>query len=150
MPHSYTNLVCHVVFGTKGREPWLQNEIRPAVLHFLGGGIKENGGIVLEINGMPDHVHILAKLRPDRTISDLLRDIKARSSGWIHSTYPDLVGFAWQSGYGAFSVSRSQVNVVRSYIQRQEEHHRDKPFAEEFVRLLIAHDVEFDERYLWD
>jgi REP-associated tyrosine transposase len=150
MAHSYTNLLYHIVFGTKGREPWLRKAILADVLNFLGGGIKEQGGICLEINGMPDHVHILAKLRPDHSVSDILRDIKARSSGWIHSTYADLACFAWQSGYGAFSVSHSQRDNVGEYIRNQEEHHRDKPFAREFIQLLIAHEVEFDERYLWD
>jgi putative transposase len=150
MAHSYTNLLVHVVFGTKGREPWLGEAVLPQVLHFLGGGVYEQGGIPLEINGIADHVHILARVRQDRALSDVLREIKARSSGWIHNQFPDLPRFAWQKGYGAFSVSHSQVEVVRAYIRNQEEHHRNKPFAVEFVQLLRAHEIEFDERYLWE
>jgi putative transposase len=150
MSQSYTNLLVHIVFGTKHREPWLEKRILPELFKVLGADIRELQGIPLEINGVADHVHILAKVRQDRKLSDLLRDIKARSSGWIHRTFPELSAFAWQNGYGAFSVSQSQVEVVRRYIQNQEEHHKTKPFAEEFIQFLIANEIEFDERYLWD
>ncbi len=150
MPQSYTNILVHIVFGTKHREPLLEKRILPSVLDFLAGGVKEQHGITLAINGVVDHVHILAKVRQDRAVSDLVRDIKARSSGWIHRTYPELSSFAWQKGYGAFSVSQSQLEVVRQYIANQEEHHKTKPFAEEFIQFLVANEIEFDERYLWD
>ena len=150
MAQSYTNILVHIVFGTKHREPLLERRILPSVLDFLAGGVKEQQGITLAINGVVDHVHILAKVRQDRTVSDLVRDIKARSSGWIHRTYPELSSFAWQRGYGAFSVSQSQIEVVRQYIANQEEHHKTKPFAEEFVQFLVANEIEYDERYLWD
>jgi REP element-mobilizing transposase RayT len=150
MAQSYTNILVHIIFGTKHREPLLEKRILPSVLDFLAGGVKEQQGITLAINGVVDHVHILAKVRQDRTISDLLRDIKARSSGWIHRTYPELSSFAWQNGFGAFSVSQSQIEVVRQYIANQEEHHKTKPFAEEFVQFLVANEIEFNERYLWD
>src|SRR5262249_13692175 len=128
----------------------LEKRILPELFKVLGADIRELQGIPLEINGVADHVHILAKVRQDRALSDLLRDIKAHSSGWIHRKFPELSAFAWQNGYGAFIVSHSQVAVVRRYIQNQEEHHKTKPFAEEFIQFLIANEIEFDERYLWD
>jgi REP element-mobilizing transposase RayT len=150
MPHSYTQLVYHLVFATKERRPLLVPEIRPRVHAYLGGAVRDEGGTALLINGTADHVHILARLRQDKAISDVLRDIKANSTGWIHRTFPELQAFAWQGGYGAFTVSTSQVPRVRRYIENQEEHHRTQTFEEEFVALLKKHRIEFDERYLWD
>ena len=147
---SYTNLLYHLVFSTKRREPWLNAELRPRLCEYLGGGIRAEKGIALAINSMPDHVHILAKLRQDKAVSDILRGIKANSSGWIHRTFPELKGFAWQEGYGAFTVSHSQVDRVREYIRDQEKHHQRSTFQEEFLRLLKAHGIEFDEKYLWE
>jgi REP element-mobilizing transposase RayT len=109
--HSYTNLLYHIVFSTKQREPWLDATIRPRVWEYLGGAIRGEGGVPLIVNGVADHVHILAKLRQDIAVSDVLRAIKANSSGWIHETFPHLAGFAWQVGYGAFSVSHSRSRV---------------------------------------
>jgi putative transposase len=150
MPHSYTNLVYHIVFSTKERRPSLDAALRPRLWEYLGGAVREEGGIALVINGVADHVHILAKLRQDKAVSDVMRAIKANSSGWIHDTFPQIEGFAWQCGYGAFSVSASQVPKVRRYIERQEEHHRLRSYQDEFVAFLKAHGVEYDERYLWD
>ena len=99
---------------------------------------------------MDDHVHILPKIRQDHALSDIVRDIKARSSGWIHRTLPHLAIFGWQNGYGAFSVSHSEFPSVREYIQNQEQHHRSVPFRDEFTQLLRIHDIEYDERYLWN
>jgi len=148
MPQSYTNILVHIVFSTKERQPWLDESVRHQLFQFLGGGIKYHGGIPLEINGTIDHVHILAKIRQDIALSDLVRDIKARSSGWIKEVFPALSMFAWQKGYGAFSVSLSEAPKVRHYILNQEEHHRTASFGDEFVRLLQAHEIEYDERYL--
>jgi REP element-mobilizing transposase RayT len=115
----------------------------------MGGIIKEKGGIALIINGVADHVHILAKMRPDRSVSQLLSDIKSRSSGWVHRTVPDRVRFAWQTGYGAFTVSQSQAGRVSQYIANQEAHHRQMPFKDELRGLLRKHGVEIDEELLW-
>jgi REP element-mobilizing transposase RayT len=148
--HSFTNLLYHIVFSTKGRHPWLSAEVRPRLFAYLGGLIREEGGIALGINGMPEHVHLLAKLRQDRAVSDVVRAVKANSSGWVHRTFEDLVAFAWQTGYGAFSVSQSQVQRVQEYIANQEEHHRNRRYEDEFRSLLRAHGVEFTEEELWD
>jgi REP element-mobilizing transposase RayT len=149
MSHSFTNLLYHIVFSTKERQPWLDADLGPRVYPYLGGLVRAEGGIALLVNGMPDHVHILAKLRQDRAVSDVVRAVKANSSGWIHQTFPAAEAFAWQTGYGAFSVSYSQVERVQSYIANQEEHHRNRPFQQEFRALLQAHGIEFQEEDLW-
>jgi REP element-mobilizing transposase RayT len=98
MAHSYTELLYHVIFSTKRREPFLVPSVLPRLCEYLGGGVRGEGGTALIVNGMPDHIHILARLRQDAALSDVLRAIKANSSGWIHETFPELHGFAWQSG----------------------------------------------------
>jgi REP element-mobilizing transposase RayT len=149
MAHSYTCLLYHLVFSTKGREPWLQAELRPRLWEYLSGAIRSEGGFCLLANGVSDHVHLLARLRQDRAVSDVLRSIRANSSGWIHECFPKLQSFHWQDGYGAFTVSRSRAQVVLRYIANQEVHHRRLTFQEEFLALLKAHEIEYDERYLW-
>ena len=149
MSQSYCNLVYHLVFSTKGRHGWLNDEIRPRTNEYLGGAIRDEGGKALIVNGTADHVHLLVSLRQDKALSEVLRNVKAHSSGWIHRTFPKAGGFSWQAGYAAFTVSPSQVEKARQYITRQEEHHRQRSFEEEFVELLKAHGVEFEERYLW-
>ena len=148
MSSSYCNLLYHIVFSTKGREPWLTPVIRPRVHRYLGGAIRSENGIALIVNGTGDHVHILAKLRQDKAISKTIGEVKANSSSWISRTFQDTVGFGWQEGYGAFTVSESQVSKVHRYIERQEEHHRDVSFIDEFKIILKAHGLPFDERYL--
>jgi putative transposase len=148
MSSSYCNLLYHIVFATKGREPWLTAAIRPRIHQYLGGAIRQEKGIAMIINGTADHVHILAKLRQDKAISKLVGELKANSSGWISRTFEGCASFAWQEGYGAFTVSQSQLSKVHCYIEKQEEHHRRVSFLEEFKVLLMAHDLPFDERYL--
>jgi REP element-mobilizing transposase RayT len=150
MAHTYTQLFYHLVFATKERRPWLAPEVRPRVHAYLGAALRDEGGSALVINGTADHVHILARLRQDKAVSDVLRAIKANSSGWVHRTFPEQHAVAWQSGYAAFTVSASQVPIVRRYIENQEEHHRAQSFENEFVALLKKHGIEYDERYLWD
>ena len=99
---------------------------------------------------MPDHVHLLVSLTRQSSVAEIARLVKANSSGWVHDTFPDLRGFAWQAGYGAFSVSSSSLAVVKHYIARQEEHHRTRTFQDEFVGFLKRHNIEFDERYRWE
>ncbi len=149
MPHSYTQLLYHLVFSTKRREPFLGPAVLPRSCEYLGGAVRDEGGKALIVNGMPDHIHILARLRQDVALSDVLRAIKANSSGGIHATVPELSAFAWQTGYGAFTVSTSQGDRVRRYIERQQEHHRQRTFQEEFVAFLKAHGIDYDEQYLW-
>ena len=148
MSSSYCNLLYHIVFSTKDREPWMIPSIGPRIHEYIGGAIRGEGGIALIVNGTADHIHILAKLRQDKALSKLIGELKANSSGWVSRTFKQALGFAWQEGYGAFTVSESQVPRVRGYIERQEQHHRSVSFLEEFKVILRAHGLPFDERYL--
>ena len=116
---------------------------------YIGGIIRGLGGILLCINGVADHVHLLVKLRPDRSVSDVLRELKANSSGWMHDVFPDAADFFWQNGYGAFTVSESQIEKVANYIARQKEHHKNKTFEDEFISMLEKNGIEFERKYLW-
>src|SRR5215212_2436358 len=138
MSSSHCNLLYHIVFSTKDREPWLAASVRSRIHEYLGGAIRSEGGIALVVNGTPDHIHILAKLRQDKAVSKVVGEIKANSSTWISRTFKECRAFAWQEGYGAFTVSESQAPKVRSYIERQEEHHRTVSFLEEFKVMLRA------------
>lgn len=149
MPQSYTNLIYHIVFSTKNRQTIITEDVKTRLYDYIGGTIRKQGGIALAINGMADHVHILVKLRPDKSVSGVIRDLKANSSGWMKEVFPDLKEFSWQNGYGAFTVSASQIEKVREYIANQERHHRKiGSFRDEFVKLLRANEIEFDEKYL--
>jgi putative transposase len=150
MPHSYTNLLYDLVFSTKDRRPLIDEFLRSRLYEYLGGTIRGLGGVALEIGGIADHMHLLVKLRQDHAVSAILRDLKANSSGWINQH--ELIGtrnFAWQTGYGAFTVSESQVEKVKQYIRNQETHHQKSTFREEFVALLQAHGIEYDLEHLW-
>jgi putative transposase len=147
MASTHTSLHYHLVFSTKNRMAWLTDPIRERLHAFLGGCLRTHGGVALEIGGVDDHVHALAGLKPTHRLSDVLRDIKQASSAWLHEL--GLRDFAWQEGYGAFTVSPSAIQRVRSYIQNQEIHHEKQSFADEYRALLEKHGISFDERYLW-
>ncbi len=149
MAKSYTNLLYHIVFSTRERRPLITPERRPRLYEYLGGAVRSEGGISLAIGGIEDHLHLLAKLRPDKALSDLLRTLKANSSGWMHDVFPDARDFRWQNGYGAFTVSTSQVPAISNYIANQEKHHKRLTFRDEFIFMLRKNQVEFDEKYLW-
>src|ERR1700682_1891045 len=148
MSDSYTNLLYHIVFSTKDRRPLITPEYEVRLYDYLGGTIRKLGGISLELNGTEDHIHLLAKLRPDRALSDVLRDLKANASGWMHDVFPELKDFSWQRGYGAFTVSHSNVEEVRRYIARQKEHHQQISFRDEFIQFLTANGIVYADRYL--
>jgi putative transposase len=148
MAQSYTNLLYHIVFSVKDRQPLITDEYQSRLYDYIGGTIRGQGGILLGVGGMKDHIHVLAKLRPDKALSDVLRDLKANASGWLHEIFPEMKDFAWQNGYGAFTVSASQVEKVQSYIARQAEHHQRHTSRDEFIQLLKANGIEYDERYL--
>ncbi len=126
----------------------ITDDVKTRLYDYIGGTIRKQGGITLAINGIADHIHILAKLRADKSVSDVLRDLKANSSGWMHKVFPELKDFSWQNGYGAFTVSTSQIEKVKEYIANQERHHQKRSFRDEFILLLKANEIEFDENYL--
>ncbi len=147
MPSTHLSLHYHIVFGTKNHEPVIQPNWCPKLHAYLGGIIRAADGVAECVGGVSDHVHLLVGLRATHRLADVLRELKAVSSGWVH----DEIGareFAWQEGYGAFTVSASQRGTVRRYIEQQEEHHRTRTFREEYLELLRRSDVEFDERYV--
>ena len=149
MAHTYTSLLIHVIFSTSGRAPLLTGEMRPEVHAYLGGILRELDAIPIAIGGTADHLHLLTRLPADLAISDCLRIVKANSSRWVKVRWPQRRHFAWQGGYGAFSVSESSRAAVIRYIRDQAQHHRRTSFQDEFLTLLKKHRVEFDERYLW-
>ena len=126
MSQSFTNLLYHLVFSTKDRRP----------LNFTWD------------QRMEDHVHVLARLRPDKALSDVLRELKAGASGWMHDVFPKLSDFSWQRGYAAFTVSQSNLQQVQRYLMNQKEHHQRVSFRDEFIQFLRANEIEFDERYV--
>ena len=148
MSDSYTNLLYHIVFSTKNRLPIIRPECEPGLYDYVGGIVRGLGGVSLALNGTEDHLHLLAKLRPDKSLSDVLRELKANASGWMHDVFPELKNFTWQRGYGAFTVSQSHVRSVCSYIERQKEHHRRISFRDEFLVFLRRNEIEFDERFV--
>jgi len=148
MPSTHLSLHYHVVFSTKDRRPLIAPEWRDRLHAYLGGVVRNLDGVAESVGGVEDHVHLLLGLRATHCLSDLVRDVKSVSSRWVHEEI-HLAGFAWQEGYGAFTVSASQRETVGDYIARQEEHHRHRTFQEEYVALLRRCGVEFDERYLW-
>jgi len=148
MANTYTSLNYHIVFSTKNRKPWLIENVRERLWPYLGGIARENGMKALEIGGVTDHVHILVSVPATTTFSKAVQLIKGGSSPWIKESFPNMAGFAWQDGYGAFTVGESELDTVRNYIRRQAEHHCTKTFAEEYKAFLERHRIKFDERYL--
>lgn len=150
MPQTFASLFVHVVFSTKGREPFLEAELRPRVFPYMGGIVRELGAVPLAINGPGDHVHALVTVPTTLAVADLMRVLKTNSSRWVHEQWPERRAFAWQNGYGAFSVSKSNVDEVVRYMETQEEHHRHVSFQDEFRAFLRRHGIAFDERYVWE
>ena len=151
MPQSLAAVYIHIVFSTDDRRPFLKDPTLRAELHsYLGGASNALGCASLVVGGVEDHVHVLARQSRTISLSDWVRKVKTSSSQWLKRQDASLSTFAWQSGYGAFSVGSKGVELVRGYIQNQEEHHRHFSFQDEFLQLLKEHGLEWDERYLWD
>src|SRR6266853_6999889 len=140
MANTYTSLHYHIVFSTKNRDPFL--------VAYLGGIARENGMNALEVGGMTDHVHLLLSIPASLAVSKAVQLIKGGSSHWLKVTFPNMIDFAWQDGYAAFTVSQSQLNDTQAYIRSQPEHHRTKTFIEEYRAFLARHRIEYDDRYL--
>ena len=150
VPGTFSQILLHIVFSTKRREPWITADIAERLYPYLGGIVRAEKGVLYDIGGIEVHVHLYLRWRPYHAVSDLMRTVKSRSSKWLHTTYPSLVSFSWQEGYSAFSVSKSQENAVIAYIARQREHHQQEDFKSELMRLLDAHAIEVDGRYVFD
>ncbi len=150
MPQSFAAVPLHIVFSTKGREPMLPPHLVPRLRAYMTNIMVEFDCALLNANGVPDHVHLLASLGRTICIADLVKKVKAGSSRWIHDTFPELRHFNWQAGYGAFAVSPVLLKTVNEYIDRQPEHHQTQSFQDEFRGLLKEHEKSWDERYVWD
>jgi REP element-mobilizing transposase RayT len=148
MAQTCGNIVVHLIFSTKLRKPLIGPGIRSDLFAYLGGIVRELRGTALIINGTCDHVHMLMRIRPTLSIAEVARIVKSNSSGWIRKKGHK--EFAWQAGYGVFSVSESSVPAVTKYIATQEEHHKKRSFQEEFLAFLKKNKVAYDERYIWD
>jgi REP element-mobilizing transposase RayT len=150
MPQSLAKVCLHIVFSTKNREPILADDWRDELCRVLGGAANNLGCQSLLIGGVMDHVHMLVALGRTITIADAVGKIKSTSSLWINQTRGLPSPFHWQAGYGAFSVSQSNLEAVREYIRRQPEHHRKQSFQDELREWLRRYEIEWDERYVWD
>jgi len=149
MANTYTCLHYHVIFSTKNRERWLVPDIEQRVWQFIGGIARAHRMTALQVGGVEDHIHALVTAPPTIAPCQIAQFLKGDSSKWIHEEFSALRNFGWQDGYGAFTVSKSDIPQVIQYIQNQREHHRKKTFQEEYLEFLHANGIEYDERYLW-
>jgi len=150
MPQSFISLHVHIVFSTKNRVAMIDDDLAPRLYAYLGAIADAQGCTLVAAGGMPDHVHLLCSLGKQTATSDLVRALKSNSSKWIHEEFPSLRHFAWQTGYGAFAVSFSGLDEVKSYLANQAKHHRTRTFQDELRELLRRHELAWDERYIWD
>jgi putative transposase len=149
MANTYTSLHYHVVFSTKNRVPDIAQNIEQRVWAYIGGIARKHKMTALQVGGVEDHIHALVTTPPIYAPSQIAQFLKGESSKWIHEEFREMRGFGWQDGYGAFTVSKSNIPEVVRYIQNQREHHRKKTFQEEYRELLEKHGIEYDERYIW-
>ena len=149
MANTYTQIYIHIVFAVEGRQSLIQPEHNDELQKFITGIVSGQRQKLIAINNMPDHLHLLVGLRPDSSLSDLVRDIKAGSSKFIKEKWWVAGRFSWQEGFGAFSYSRSQLGTVIRYIENQQRHHANKSFREEYVELLERFGVDYDAKYIF-
>lgn len=150
MANTYTSLHYHIVFSTKRRQRLIAPAMEERIWSYLGGIAHNNDMKSLCIGGVEDHIHLLLGLSATLAVSKAVQLIKGGSSKWIHDTVPELRGFSWQDGYGAFTVGKSQIPDTVAYIQGQRDQHRTRTFQEEYLAFLRKHEIEFDERYVFD
>ena len=150
MGQSFASLHYHLVFSTKHREPLIDDVLQPRLYEYMGGILRNHNGVLLAAGGIADHVHLLVGLHREMAVAEAVKLVKALSSKWIHETFPDRQTFAWQTGYGAFTVSYSNMDQVKRYIANQKQHHRQRTFQEEFLAFLERHQIPYDKRYVWD
>ncbi len=150
MAQSLSKVILHVIFSTKNREPWLNSDVRPRMHAYLATICRDVDADFVHVGGVADHIHIVTTLPRTLSQAQLIEQIKKTSSKWIKALDVRYRGFFWQRGYGAFSVSPSQLDSVVEYVDKQQGHHRRRTFQEEYRELLHKHGVDFDERYVWD
>ena len=150
MPQSLSFVLVHVIFSTKDRTPFLNPSIRPALYAYLATVARNAKCECFRVGGVADHVHLAIRLSRTKNVAELVEQLKSSSSKWLKTQSPDLAKFAWQRGYGAFSVGPADLSALIDYIDSQEMHHRKQSFQDEFHAFLKKYGVEFDERYLWD
>lgn len=146
----FTQLIYHVVFATKYRRPSITDSIQERLYEYIGGTIRAKKGHLIEIGGVNDHVHLLARLSPALAMADVVRDIKANSSKWMNERPETSPTFEWHKGYGAFTVSFSQIPSVEKDIRNQREHHRSRTFQEEYIEFLKRHGIDFRLEYFFE
>ena len=150
MPQSLSKVILHIIFSTKNRQPFLDSDVRPRMHVYLATICRDLGAELVHVGGIADHVHIVTTLPRTLSQAQLVEQIKKTSSKWIKELDARYRTFFWQRGYGAFSVSPSQLEAVLQYVEAQQTHHRTRTFQEEYRDLLRRHGVDFDERYVWD
>jgi len=150
MPQSLSYLLTHIVFSTKDRTPLLEATVRPALHAYLATVARNMDCECFRVGGVADHVHLAVRLSRTITMAQLIEELKTSSSKWLKAQSPALAAFAWQRGYGAFSVGPSDLSALLHYIDTQEEHHRTRTFQDEYRAFLTKYGIEFDERYVWD
>ena len=150
MPNTYTQLYIHTVFAVKHRSGLISIAWKEDLHRYMTGIVQNQDHKLIAINGMPDHVHAFIGLNPKQSVSELMQYLKMDSAKWVNEKKLTLNKFEWQSGYGAFSYSHSQIDSVVKYIQNQEEHHRKKTFLEEYTAFLQKFNVPYDERYIFN
>ena len=146
--HSFVSVHIHCVWSTKSREPSLTLNIRDRLWPYLGGIARQNKLKALAVGGAADHVHMLISLPATISVAKAIQLLKANSSKWIHETFPEMLSFEWQKGYGAFSIGASATDATIAYIRNQAEHHRKRTFREEFETMLRKHGFDFHEPLL--
>ncbi len=150
MPQSLAKILVHTVFSTKDRRPLLRDRpLREELHRYLGGILSNLDCQPIIVGGVEDHVHLLSSLSRTHTAAEVVKEVKRGSSLWLKTKSAELADFAWQSGYGMFSIGFSQIASVREYIAAQEEHHRKVSFQDEFRQLLRRYAIEHDECYVW-
>lgn len=150
MANTYSKLYVHVVFAVKGRESLVGKNWKEKLYKYICGIVNNNQQKVYAINGVQDHIHILLSVKPNILLSDLIRDIKANSTRWINENKFVKGKFHWQEGFGAFSVSQSQIDKVIKYIDEQENHHEKNSFRNEYLDFLKTYEIEFDDKFIFE
>lgn len=150
MSHSFVSSLYHCVFSTKERRPLISPQFQPRLFQYFGGIAREHQMKLLSVGGVDDHVHLLVSIPKTLTIPKAMQLIKGSSSKWIHETFAEHRQFQWQEGYGAFSISIGDIERTQNYIDNQAEHHKKMDFMTEFIAFLDKHEIEFDEKYVFD